>query len=378
MANNNRIGVVCALEATLGGTRKYCVDYLSKLDANKFDVTFIYSLHRADAQFKKDISYLQSLGIRLKEIPMVREIRFIDDLRAFFKFIYYLRVLEYSIIHLHSSKAGFLGRLASRIVRPHAITIYHPHMLAHRLGRRYILLEKFAALFTDYIIAESQSEEKIIKECNLIPHEKIVTIPAGVNIDALAPYSNVSSFMIRNPIVIGTIGRLTYPKDPFTFIRAAKILIEQSMDAKFYWVGEGDLYTPAQQLIDQLGLHEIVSLLGWQNDSTAWIRTYDIFVHSSYYEAFGLAVAEAMALGKPVVASDISGVRDIVDNGITGYLYQPGNAEALASYIMMYAQDRRKAVECGAKGRKRILDNFTLTSTVEKITNLYMKAIAKD
>jgi glycosyltransferase involved in cell wall biosynthesis len=169
------------------------------------------------------------------------------------------------------------------------------------------------------------------------------------------------------------VGRLTYPKDPITFIRAAKIVLDQSIDAKFLWVGEGELIESANEEIKRLKLQEKVSMLGWQDDAIKWLGQFDIFVHSSWYEAFGLVVAEAMALSKPVVAADITGVKDIVADGMTGILYEAGNHVALALGILKLAENRKLMEEMGTNGRKRVVEKFTLASMVNEISNLYLR-----
>ncbi|NWG72966.1 MAG: glycosyltransferase, partial [Parvularculaceae bacterium] len=160
--------LIIVLESTLGGTRKYCADLLQRIDLASYRVTYIYATARADRQFYADLPWMRERGITLVEIPMVREVRLLDDLRSFVALVRYFRKHPYDIVHAHSSKAGFLARLASKLARPSAKTVYQPHMMAFQISRWYLHLERFATLFTDLVIADSESERRAILEHGIV------------------------------------------------------------------------------------------------------------------------------------------------------------------------------------------------------------------
>lgn len=377
ITEKNKKTIVIVLEATLGGTRKYCFDYLSRIDLSMFRVIFVYSRHRADKQFYEDLAILKNRGVEVKEIHMVREINPIVDFVSFLKLIIFLRSIKYSIIHLHSSKAGFLGRIASKIVRPSAKTLYQPHMISVMVKSWYIYLERFAGYFTDIIIADSRSELEFIQGMAIVPLKKLYVINAGVDIlsekeiDSIQVHSSVLDAKKNNTVIIGAIARMSYPKDPFTVIKAMDVLRSKNYPCKCYWIGDGDYLVQCREIVTSLKLEDYMEFVGWQTNTIEWLSGIDIFLHSSKYESFGYVIAEAMSLGKPVVASKVTGVQDIIENGKTGLLFNYGDESGLASELEHYLSSDELRFSHGLQGKIRIEKYFTVGTMSDNISQLY-------
>lgn len=372
MTSMDRRHIIVVLEATLGGTRKYCADLLRHIDVKAFRVTFIYSLRRADENFASDLSWMRERGIELVEIPMSREVSVSADVSAFVSLFRYFRRHRYDLVHAHSSKAGFLARLASKLARPSAKTVYQPHMMAFWIAPWYLYVERFAALFTDLIIADSGSERRTIVERRVAGPDKVRTVNAGIE---LAPGSGGNDperpVAAGRPFTVGAVARLSYPKDPFTFIRAAEVLRTRGRNVRFVWVGDGDLMQKSVNLVRDRGLQDVVEFVGWKIDVLRWIDTFDLFIHSSEYESFGYVLAEAMSRSKPVIASNVTGVVDLVEAGVTGHLFSYGDAEGLADRVATLADDPMAAAEMGRAGRRRVEQLFTVERMVADIQNVY-------
>lgn len=368
------IRIVLVLEPAIGGTRRYLLDVLKNIDSQRFSVVFIYSLFRADKIFIDNLSFLKQKGIILKEIRMVREINFIEDFLSFIKLYKYLSKIDYDIIHLHSSKAGFLGRLASKLANSKAIRIYQPHMMAIKLNKRFYYLEKFASLFTDYVISDSESEGEFIRNTGIFEDCRIVNINTGVEIcnKELKDINELLPDTHTDDIIIGAISRLTYPKDPFTLIEAANSLLKKHRNLKFFWVGEGELFELANKLILDYGIEEKFYLLGWKEDIKPYYSMLDIFVHSTYYEAFGYVVAEAMSYGNPVIASKVPGISDLVENNKTGFIFNPGDKEEIIEKLEILITNVKLRKEMGDAGKKRIQKNFSIKKMMTDIELLYL------
>lgn len=360
------INLVVILEPTLGGTRRYCLDVLSRIDYNHFKITFIYSLYRTDTAFLNGLKELKKMDITLVEINMVREINLLEDIKSFLKLFRYLRGIKYSIIHLHSSKAGFLGRIVSSIVNPNAFRIYQPHMLSIRLNKKYYIFEKIASYFTDLIVTDSISEAKYIQQTKLISPHKIYSINTGVELN-----QKLNHIKKNGNVIVGAISRLSYPKDPFTLIDAAKIITKEYKNIQFFWVGEGDLLDRAKAMVHENNLDKYFDFLGWQEDVNYYYSLMDIFVHSTYYEAFGYVVAEAMSFSNAVVASNVPGIHDLVEDGKTGYVFTSGNPNILSELLLILIKNKKIRDEMGREGKLRIKKNFFIDDMVKNIELLY-------
>jgi glycosyltransferase involved in cell wall biosynthesis len=368
-----RISVAIILESTLGGTRKYCYDMLTGIDRSVCDVTFIYSSYRADPQFFRDVKTYEERGdVTLKQVRMVREIHPWFDLISLVQLWWLFVTHRYDVVHLHSSKAGFLGRIAMAISFRRTAVLYHPHMMAFNIKPWYGYLEKFASLFTDIIIADSPSEKQLLIDRGIINGNKIRVIDSGIDVSGISVTPKTDQPASPVP-VIGAVARLTYPKDPFTFIDAAKLLSDAGIACRFVWVGDGELMEEAQKRVRMLGLDRFVSFAGWQFNPLEWIASFDIFIHSSGYESFGYVIAEAMALAKPVVGSNVTGVRDLIQEGKTGYLFEYNNAEQMADRIKTLITDRTLASEMGERARVRVEQYFTLDRMILDIQTLYQE-----
>ncbi|MCU0453811.1 MAG: glycosyltransferase family 4 protein [Bacteroidetes bacterium] len=360
--------LIIVLESTLGGTRKYCADLLQRIDLASYRVTYIYATARADKSFFADLAWMRQRGITLVEIPMVREVSLRADLRAFVALFRYFRAHPYDIVHAHSSKAGFLSRLASKLARPSARTIYQPHMMAFQISRWYLHLERFAALFTDLVIADSASERRAIIEHGIVPRGKVRAVNAGIDVPS-------SDEGVAQPgdgrFTVGAVARLTYPKDPDTFITAASILASRGHRVRFVWVGDGDLLEACRTRVREQQLEHVVEFLGWVPEALGWMRSFDILVHSSYYESFGYSLAEAMSFRKPVVASDVTGVSDLVEAGVTGFLFPAGDAVSMAGFVERLLKDPTLVGSMGRAGRERVERLFTVERMVVEIQAVY-------
>jgi glycosyltransferase involved in cell wall biosynthesis len=148
-------------------------------------------------------------------------------------------------------------------------------------------------------------------------------------------------------------GRLARQKNPDLLVEASRHVITEVSDVWFVWVGDGELRNAVLARLAASGLIERWLITGWLENPLPLLKRSTVFVLPSLYESFGYATLEAMILGIPVVATDVTGTRDLVQDGITGYLVRPGDALGLAERIKYVLLNPAKARELGAAGRER-------------------------
>jgi glycosyltransferase involved in cell wall biosynthesis len=276
-----------------------------------------------------------------------------SDLAALWRLVGLFRRERFDVIHLHSSKAGFLGRLAARIARTSAMVVYSPHGLSFLGDQRpaqrllYLTLERLAGRLGDRIIAVSASEREQILRARLAPADQVVCIEGGV-----APIRLPSDYarsarrralgQAGDAPLIGTVARLSAQKNPFMFVEAAARVLRILPDARFVWCGGGELAAAAESYAHQLGLAGACRFLGHRDDRHEILAALDIFWLTSDYEGWPLAPLEAMALHVPIVATDVVGTRDLLGSG-AGLLVPQGDAESLAAatLVLMRSPERR-------------------------------------
>ena len=359
--------VLHVLEATSAGAARYVADLLLRIDTDEFDVSFAYSPIRADRRFWSDLAAIQARGIQTFEIPMSRSIQPRADGRALWSLFQLIRSQGFDLVHGHSSKAGFLARVAGKIAgtlaRHKVVTVYSPHAIAISLNPAYAHLERLAGWFTDAVLGVSRSERDELIAYRLMPSTKLHFVTAGIDVAGYSSSHDGRAFrrwigVPAGAILIGSAGRISRQKDPFTFLRAAAQLRKMDVPAYFAWAGDGELRQEAESLSMHLGLRDRVRFAGQCSDLRPFLAALDIFALTSRYESFGYVTCEAMAMGKPIVATNVSGSRELVADGLTGFLVEPGDAAGAAAALQRLAQDTLLRRSMGRAARKRAREQF--------------------
>ena len=383
-SGSDRIRIVHILEATFGGTRKHLMYLATRLDRSRFDVTVICSTLR-NPSFTADIETLLGLGIRVKVIQMRRRIHPWSDFVAFTRLYLFLRNGSYDIVHAHSSKAGFIGRIAARLARVPVI-LYTPHAFSFHRGilgtrRLYLFLERFAALFTDTIVAVSEGERELALRYGVAGSGDVVVIRNGVdltefdvsvNVDALGKHLGIEGARKT----VGMVGRVCAQKGYRYFIEAASEVAKVRSGVRFVMVGSGDL-DDAMRRIDGCGVRGIVSLTGQRSDLPALYALFDVLVVPSLWEGLPYVILEAMAMRRAVIATMVPGNSEVVLNGRTGYLVRPGDSKALAGAIVELLDDSAKTRSMGEHGREEIERRYTVEEKILSFERLYGDSVQR-
>lgn len=373
--------VLHVVEATIAGVRTHVQILVTGLDRRRFQpVVACPPLRERSFGDEQFVSYLAGAGIPVVPIAMRRSISPAADVAALRRLVGLLRRERFDIIHLHSSKAGFLGRLAARIAGD-APTVYSPHGFAflgrHGRGQRmlYLTLERLAGRLGDRLVAVSPGERAIAIRARIASPDRVVCIENGIPPAMLpAAYDRAAQrAALGQPgaaPLIGTVARLTAQKNPRLFLDAAALLLRDLPDARFVWCGGGDLAEAARRHAAQLGIAEACRFLGHRDDTPQIIAALDMFWLTSDYEGLPLAPLEAMSLGVPVVATDVVGTRDLL-RGVAGLLVPPGDAGALASAARGLARSDERRARLGQAGHTSYLEHGTANRMIDAVERLY-------
>ena len=274
------------------------------------------------------------------------------------------------VIHAHSSKAGFLVRFAAGLRRRRSRTIFTPHAWSFwaaggKEARVYTVLERTAAHWCRTIVAVSESERAAGLEAGVGRSGQYVVIPNGIDLERYAKDPEP----IPGRIVF--VGRLSRQKRPDIALRAIASLLETHPEARLDVIADGPLRGETEALVAELGLEGTVRLLGDRDDVPEQLASASCFLSTSDYEGCPLAVMEAMAAGVPVVATDVSGTRDLVVAGETGLLAERRQPERIAAALAELIGDSERARALGLAGRRLARDRFPSARMLAQIEELY-------
>ena len=289
------------------------------------------------------------------------------------------------IIHAHGTRAAVWSRAAILLTERKTALIYTLHGLhiAKRKGVSkavLLIIERILNRWTDVLVCVSQADKDEVLGYRLIDPKKVVVIRNGIDIDAFkADEDSIRCLRakegLKDKIVLTGIGRLHPPKDFSTLLKAASILAKEGMDLVLLIAGDGLLRRALEEETETLGLKDRVRFLGFREDVAGIIASSDIVVLSSNWEAFGLVCIEAGAAKKPIIASDIEGIKEAVVNGVTGYLFRKGDPKDLAEKILLLTAPKKRAV-MGLAGYEYVTKNFDVARMAKDYGRLYDSLIA--
>jgi glycosyltransferase involved in cell wall biosynthesis len=337
------------------------------------------------------------------------------DLLAAWK-IYRLMLRERpDIVHTHTAKAGAIGRLAGLMYRwlaPSAaigkrqcrfVHTFHGHVFHSYYGRAktemFLTIERFLARTTDRIVVVSEQQRREINEKFHVGRpEQFEVIPLGLDLEAFANWesrrSRVRAEMhaADNDMLIGIVGRLTDVKNHEMFLHAAarmkELMAGQNLGPRFRFVivGDGRLHASLESKARELGLSEEVAFLGTRNDPENFYAALDIVALTSFNEGTPLTLIEAMANERPVIATAVGGVVDLLGPTISdhdgyavcerGISVNGGEVESFARGLVRLLTDGPLRIRLAAAGRDFVYANYGKARLIRDISNLYERLLA--
>ena len=327
------------------------------LDPDRYEVGFVIG------SGDRLIQHARAAGFEVIVIERLRsEIALADDRRALAELKTLLRDGKYDVVHTHSSKAGALGRMAAHHADvPRIVHTYHGfpfHEFQSRLRRTaYMRIERSLGKITDAFLAVGPAVAAEAIRLRIAPPEQVRTIGVAVSTGPAPQAADRAEARRLLGIppgmhVVGTVGRLDFQKAPDDFVNALAELGRE--DVYGVWIGDGPLRAKTQKLAARRGLAGRMAFLGERTDVNALLPGLDVFAMASRYEGLPCAIVEAMAAARPVVATAVNAVPNIVVAGETGLLVPPGRPELLSRALRHLIDNPAVAARLGAAGRAHL------------------------
>jgi glycosyltransferase involved in cell wall biosynthesis len=315
-------------------------------------------------------------AIPVHTVPYLqREISPAADARALWEIQKLIKRLQPDLIHTHTFKAGFLGRLASYLRSVPSIHTVHSWLYGTpALPRLWSILgapsERLAAHWCQRLITVSEAGARIAREHRLVPDARIVTIHNGI------PDCSERANPCRgdHSPVITMVARFTEVKEHDILLRAFASIFP---GPRLRLIGDGPLRKSSEKLAQELGIHDHVEFLGDREDVASLLATSDVFVLASNFEMFSLSILEAMRAGLPVIASDVGGNCEAIDHGKTGFLVPSGSIIALASTLRQVLDDSDLRIRLGREARQRFTERFLFAHQARNTRCLYQDILVE-
>lgn len=370
----------------VGGPAIHVVNLAAGLDPARFDQLLVVgSESPAEASM---LDYALFHGVRPHVISeMVTTFSFTPrDAKALVKLYSLICRERPDIVHTHTSKAGFLGRLAARLAGVSIIIhTYHGHPLHSYYGpvKNWLLrrMERLLGCFTDRLVTVSEQVKSELVGYGVAKTEKITVIPLGFDLE---PFLNSPKrrgefrreMKLSQEIkLVGIVGRIVPIKNHSLFLESAARISAHEPAARFIIVGDGVLRPDLERQARDLGIADRVLFTGWRRDLPRIYADLDILVVSSNNEGTPVSAIEAMAAGCPVVATRVGGLPDLITDERTGRLVSPRDPKALASVILELVRNPAGARELGQNAMEVVRKRFTETRLIDDMDHLYSQLL---
>jgi glycosyltransferase involved in cell wall biosynthesis len=357
----------------VGGTEAHVLELASRIDQSTFEVV---------------VCSLKPLG-RLGRELCARGIRVVTlngagkfDVRVLGRLRRVLLTERPDVIQAFLFWANIAARLLSRLViRCSVISSYHDEVVPEGWFNR--MIDRATMKWTKYIVCCSAAVQTSVRQRIGGTQEQCVVIPFGVDADRFCDVAGMleDTIVLESGLpVIGSVCRLVEPKKGIKYLLEAVAQLEQEAGkpvCQVLLVGEGPARQSIRTLSERLGISPRVSFLGVRRDIPEILSLMNIFLLPSLYEGFGIAILEAMAAGKPVVATTVGGIPEFVIPGQSGLLVPPGDALALARAIKQLLDEPEKARAMGSQGQKHVRQHYSIGSMVRRHEQLYELCLSK-
>jgi glycosyltransferase involved in cell wall biosynthesis len=357
---------------SIGGGERHLADLTSALAARG------HELHAALRPDSPLLSELAALGNNISTLPLRNAL----DAISARKLAGLVRQREIQIVHSHMARDYPLAAYAIR-QNPHAKLIVTRHVL-FPLNRLHRLVLSQAAC----VIAVSEAVARAIRAQEVVPADRITVVPNGIDVDRFAQARarfNVRTFRSRwnipeDHLLVGGVGEIRPLKGHEDFLRAAAVIVRHFPNSCFLIAGvdasdKGEHRAALERLIADLDLTEHVRLFGWLDDLPSFYCALDVFVSASHTESFGLAIAEALASGTPVVATRTEGAEEILSPEESGSLVSVGDVEALAMAVIALLENPEQSRRIAMIGVEVARRRFSLDRMVDETEQIYGTAL---
>lgn len=334
----------------------------------------------------------EQAGVEVLRLPgLSRDLSPARDAVAAWRLARIIRRLEPDIVHTHTAKAGAIGRAATLLAvsgrRPVVVHTFHGHVLRGYFGRAGALLfrviEMVLARATDRLIAVSPEVRDELVALGVAPRRKFSVVRLGIELEPRVAFDGDTTEVRRrhaipaSKFVVGWFGRITAVKRTEDLVTMLTGLRERGIDAMLLIVGDGDDRGRLEARAHDLGIARSCLFLGYQEDVAPWYAVCDAVILTSAHEGTPVTIIEALAAGRPVVATRVGGISDVVDEGETGFLVREGDTHAMAERLEILARDPERRAAMGREGRARMLERYAVERLVADVDALYRELLGE-
>jgi len=353
----------------VGGSQTHLIQVLRLLDRSRFDPV-LYCLTGEGVL----LDAAGALGVAIHAPSASASFKGLGLMRRVAALARALRRDRIDIVHNYLLRANLVGSISARMARV-------PVVLCSKRGCHWrrgfeLVGARIGNALADSVMVNAEAVREFVHGNEGCPREKMAVIPSGVDTDRFrplppAPFKARLGLQEDRPIV-GVITRMRVRKGVEEFIRAIGEVRQTRPEVHGVIVGEVSLDETLQDLVRSLHLENHLSLLGRRGDMPEVLSAFDVFVLSSHDEGMSNAILEAMAMEKPVVATDVGGTCEVVRHGHSGLLVPPKDPHALAVAISDLLEQPARAQEMGRLGRRIVADGFSAHAMVRRMEQLYL------
>jgi len=359
-----------------GGAQRYIFDLATNLPKDQYEVSV--AAGGSEELFEK----LDSVAIKTFQLKyLIREISPIQDYLAILEIRKLIKRIQPNIIHLNSSKAGIVGSLAAIGLKTRVIYTIHGFVFNEPMPAWkkyfYILAEKFTARFKEKLICVSEFDRQAGIKNKITSQKKFVTIN-----NAVGPINFLSQEIAReklglpaDKIIIGTIANFYPTKGLNYLIAAAKIIIDQRPEIFFQLIGFGQLENDLRTLVKESNIAANFTIFNGKNmngDGKIYLKAFDFYTLPSVKEGFPYAILEAMQAGLPIVATNVGGLPEMINNNVNGLLVKPADPAELAQALISLLNDKNLAQQFGRQAKIDFENKFSLEKMIAATEKIYL------
>lgn len=374
-----------------GGTERNTIYSIQSLDKTKFSIDIAMGR-------ESDFSYARNVLREVNEIIMIKELdndfNPVKNLKALYKIFKLIRRNRYAVVHTHQCKASILSCFAAKFAKvPIVIFGLHGDYLENPrftgLWRKiYKLIEQIAVkCATMFISVGEELKERYINRYGL-SSSRCEVVRSGMELANFYEVATFSQERIKQKkeelnikpeeLVIGKVSSLELRKGYKFAIRVAEQIIRgNNKDIRFLFVGEGDQRAELEGMVKGLGLDDRIIFAGFRSDVDELMAIFDIFIFTSLMEGLPQVLVQAAAAGRPIVSFEVEGAKEVIKEGINGFIVSSGDIDGLAEKANYLLSNLEKAKEMGRHGKEIIGNRWDIVNMKEKIRAIYDKLVNK-
>ena len=369
----NKIRILHVAQAA-GGVDRYIRMLLKYLDKEKFENILVCSQDFHEEDYR-------DLVDSFEQVEMTRAIGS-SDLKAIKEVRALIKKYNPDIVYAHSSKAGAITRVADIGLKNHCI--YNPHGWAFNMRcsakkkAMYTAIEKIAAPFCDKIICISDAEKQSALDKKICREDKLQVIFNGVDIESYengvrGTIKRIDLNIQEDAFVVGMVGRMSPQKAPDVFVKMAKHVKDEVPNAHFIIVGNGNQEDEIRKYAEDNGFSNSLHITGWVDNPMSYVELFDVACLLSRWEGFGLALPEYMMAGKPIVASRVDAIPNIIRNGENGLLVEVDDDIGASKAVLRILREDGLRKKIVAQGLEDVHNRFNARRVSEEHSKLFNK-----